>query len=82
MKGLPCDPLRPLWFKTLVQRSQHHSLDPILQMKNVEVDEQTHALTTQAKVGEQLGLMNRVNHIYTLHFNDHELLDQQIDPVP
>ena len=47
----------------------------------MEVDQQAYVFSAELPVGEQLGLVHRVDGFDAFHFDDHQLLDQEIDPV-
>jgi hypothetical protein len=58
-----------------------HAFDSISQVRDVEVDQQSDADATQAHVREKLSLMHRMNYLDAFHFNNYQILDDQIDPV-
>ena len=59
-----------------------HALDSIPQVSDVEVNQQTNSDTAQPHVREKLRLMDGMNCIDALYFDDNHILDDQINPVP
>jgi hypothetical protein len=57
------------------------SSDPLTQVRDVEVDEQSDTLATQFEVGEQLCFVDRKDGLNRFHFDDHLVFDEQIDAV-
>ena len=55
--------------------------DPLTQVCDVEVDEQSDALATQFEVGEQLCFVHRKDGFNRFHFDDHFVFDKQVDSV-
>ena len=50
-------------------------LDAVLQDHHVEVDQQPHRNIQQPKMGEQLSVVNWVQHIFTFGFDDDSVFD-------
>ena len=50
-------------------------------MHNIEIDQQTDAYPAQPHVRQKLSLVNWMNCVDALHFDDDKVLDHQIDPV-
>jgi hypothetical protein len=61
---------------------QHATNDAVAKMDHVEVDEQPDFTSTELQVGEELCLVNRKDGFNGFQFDDHLLLDPQVDPVP
>jgi hypothetical protein len=57
------------------------SSDPLTQVRNVEVNEQSNTLATQFEVGEQLCFVDRKDGLNRFHFDNHFVFDEQIDAV-
>ena len=47
----------------------------------MEINQQTDSDTAQPHVRQKLRLMNRMDRLSALHFDDHELFNDQVDPV-
>ena len=74
----PCSGLRdsPRW------RSKDQASDAVLQQRDVEIDEQTDAMTRQLQVREELGLEQRAQPVDGRHFNDDQPPDDQVQAKP
>lgn len=58
-----------------------HALDSVAEMRHVKINQQAYADTAQTHIRQELSLMNRMDRIYALHFDDNQAFDDQIDPV-
>ena len=61
--------------------SVDHSLDAVPKMKDVEVNEQSDAEATQPHVGKKLSLVDWMNGVDRLHFDNDSVLHCQVDSV-
>jgi len=59
----------------------YEAFDPILQMYDVEVDQQSDGFAAQFEIRNNLSLMNRRDRIDRLDFDNHEIFDQQIHSI-
>ena len=50
-------------------------------MADVEINKQTHSFVSQPQVREKLRAMNRQHRFNRLQFDDHGILDKQIDSL-
>jgi hypothetical protein len=66
---------------SLVAKVVHHPPDSVLQHLDVEVDEKTHGIPAEPRVGEQLCAMQRGQGIDAFHFDDDPIVDDEIDAV-
>ncbi len=62
--------------------SVDHAFDSVSQVSHVEIDQQANSDAAEPHVREKLSLMHRMNGVNAFHFDDHQVLDDQIDPVP
>jgi hypothetical protein len=69
---------RGLFFPAI---SVDHALDPVPQVGDMEINQQTDSDAAQPHVRQKLRLMDWMNRFNALHFDDHELFDDQVDPV-
>ncbi len=51
-------------------------------MGDVKVNQQADSDAAQPHVRQKLRLMNWMDRLDALHFNNHELFDDEVDPVP
>ena len=56
--------------------------NPVLQVDNVEVDQQSERFTAKLKVRNYLSLMNRRDCVDRLDLHDDEIFNQEINSVP
>lgn len=59
----------------------HHSLDPILQMLNMEIDQQANLSSTQAHVRQQLSLMYGIDCFDTLDLDYDAVRNDEINAI-
>jgi len=59
-----------------------HALDSVPQVGDVKVNQQTDSDAAQSHIRQKLRLVDGMNRLDTLHFDDHELFDDEVDPVP
>lgn len=61
--------------------STHDPFDPIDEMHDVEVQQQPDANTAQLQIGKHLRRMNIGEAFHRFHFDEHLLLDAQVDAI-
>lgn len=58
-----------------------HAFNPIAEMQDVKVDEQTHRNSTQTHVRQKLSFVDRMDCFDGLYFNDDFSIDDQVDSI-
>src|SRR5205814_7604838 len=58
-----------------------HPFNAFSEVRHVEIDQQPHAAAAQLEIGEQLRLVNGVQHPHDLQLDDDCFLDDHIDSV-
>src|SRR5579871_1144807 len=62
--------------------SENSSQDAFGQYGDIEIDEQAHAQLAQAQIREQLGFVDGGKAFDRLQFNQHALVNDEVDAVP
>ena len=71
----------PAWVGSLWRRIIDHALDAILHERRVEVEQEPHAATGEAQLGELPRLMDGEDLLDRLELHDDEIFNQQVDAV-
>jgi len=66
---------------SFANRAFYHALDSVPEVKNVEVDEQSHADSAEAHVGQELRFVNGMYGVCGFHFDDDSGFDKEIDSI-
>jgi hypothetical protein len=61
--------------------SVDHALNSVPQVGDVEINQQADSDAAQSQVRQKLRLMNWMDCFDALHFDDNQILDDQVDPV-
>jgi hypothetical protein len=61
--------------------SVDHAFNAIFQVGDVEIDQQPNAFPAEAEIRQKLSLMDRVDAIYALDLNNHQIFDEQINAI-
>ena len=82
-KARPPDYKRKRTFSAppLTMEVVHHTLDPVAQVKDMEVDKQANGSAAQSQIGEQLGFVHRGRSGHRFYLDNDDVLHQQIDAV-
>jgi hypothetical protein len=77
----PCLLISARFAGAVRRESQDESADAFFEQPGVEVDQQPDALVCEAEIRQKLRFEQRVELSDRLHFHEHEIFDDEIDPI-